>query len=116
VERSSFPGKRNPFDLTGYDSQSIVKGWLKAVEEFSKLTITYESDQLPAMMGIATIFQRCLNTGYIGGIWESDVVTGLLWRPHNYSRPRSLQNYQRQCPPLAPSWKASLDLIGKKTW
>jgi hypothetical protein len=57
----------------------VFDAWIEAVEEFSGLRLTYESDRLPALIGVATVFQDRLKTAYLAGIWETDLARGLLW-------------------------------------
>ncbi len=56
--------------------------WYRFVEAYTKLNITYDSDILPALAGLAKSFKDIGDTGnhYVAGIWEEDLLRGLLWR------------------------------------
>ncbi|KAL2072773.1 hypothetical protein VTL71DRAFT_12116 [Oculimacula yallundae] len=53
--------------------------WKDIVEEYSSLALTKESDRLPALSGLASLFLQKLGSLYLAGIWEDDLVSGLLW-------------------------------------
>jgi hypothetical protein len=54
--------------------------WMKIVEEYTSLDLTFQTDKLPAIAGVAKQFRRCLNnTRYMAGLWEECLVDGLLW-------------------------------------
>jgi hypothetical protein len=54
--------------------------WLRAVELYSSRKLTYETDKLPAISGlaaaVATIRARDV---YLAGLWKDDLIRGLLW-------------------------------------
>ncbi|KIJ31912.1 hypothetical protein M422DRAFT_266414 [Sphaerobolus stellatus SS14] len=51
------------------------------VEDYSLLDMTYESDRLPALAGLASRFANYFpkNERYLAGLWESNLVRDLLW-------------------------------------
>ncbi|ROW00770.1 hypothetical protein VMCG_06567 [Cytospora schulzeri] len=59
-----------------------MRDWYSLVERYMKRDLTYDSDRLPALSGIADAFQRTLTESgrYFAGIWEKDLIRGLLWR------------------------------------
>ncbi|KAK5125024.1 hypothetical protein LTR85_001215 [Meristemomyces frigidus] len=54
--------------------------WYKLVRQYTRRSLTYDTDMLPAASGIAKAFQAELRSEYIGGIWKDDLVYGLAWR------------------------------------
>lgn len=82
-----------------------MRDWYKLVEVYMKRDLTYDSDRLPALSGIANAFQRTLvGPGrYLAGLWESDLIRGLLWR---VDRPR----------PRDPSYKTALSSPPSWSW
>ena len=51
--------------------------WRKMVEAYTRKRLTYESDLLPALSGIAN---RIYDRGrYLGGVWESVLSDQLAW-------------------------------------
>jgi hypothetical protein len=49
------------------------------VMEYSKRYLSYQSDKLVAIMGIAELFRKKLKDRYIWGLWEKDLARGILW-------------------------------------
>lgn len=81
-----------------YSNSSILTGtlnWRNVVAEFSKRVLTYDTDKLPAMAGIASAFSRSIHGRYCAGLWMYNLPHDLIfaWRtpiiPSEY---------------LAPSW------------
>ena len=53
--------------------------WGTIVQEYSDLKLTFESDRLPALAGIARFVEKFSPGRYIAGIWEKDLPYQLLW-------------------------------------
>jgi hypothetical protein len=90
-------------DLT--DTQSFEmyrqKHWYNLVEEFTRLDLSYHSDRLVALSGLAAKLQGPSGE-YICGLWRSDFVQGLLW--HTRHIKYSIRPSHRQEAYMAPSW------------
>ncbi|EPE24720.1 hypothetical protein GLAREA_08573 [Glarea lozoyensis ATCC 20868] len=54
--------------------------WLKTLNEYGNRKLTYQSDRLPAMSGIASVVQRATSSEYVAGLWTDTFVLDLLWR------------------------------------
>src|SRR5436853_297567 len=59
--------------------------WPNIVEGFSRLDLTYASDRLSALYGLAESKLRATSTAsysdqYLFGLWRSDLLAGLLWQ------------------------------------
>lgn len=70
--------------------------WLQLVQTYSQLELSYKSDRLPALSGIAYLIGSKTKDEYIAGLWRGDIAAGLLW-------------YVWPCQPatstyIAPSW------------
>ncbi|KAH7358336.1 heterokaryon incompatibility protein-domain-containing protein [Plectosphaerella cucumerina] len=88
--------------------------WHQVVERFSGLEISYQSDRLPALAGIAKLIQAKTGNGYVAGHWRESLPSSLLWfRIHGTpalppppssqsSPPRPTGTVSRL--PDAPSW------------
>jgi len=84
------------YELSGSHSSTpywLLQGkprllWYRTVEEYSRLQLTFESDKMPALAGLA---QRVgsLRPGdrYIAGMWEASLVLDMLWRAGSLSGP-----------------------------
>lgn len=53
--------------------------WYRLVGEYSERSLTYASDKLPALAGVARTFARLTGYRYLAGLWEEDILMGLLW-------------------------------------
>jgi hypothetical protein len=59
--------------------------WTKIVQNYSYRRLSYASDRLPALDGIASEFNRILGQDhYLFGLWRNDLVHGLLWRENRF--------------------------------
>ena len=55
--------------------------WYHIVNLFSQRRLTYTSDKLAAVAGLATEFdEQGWCQGYLVGLWNSDLLRGLLWQ------------------------------------
>ncbi|KAI0474849.1 heterokaryon incompatibility protein-domain-containing protein [Xylaria cf. heliscus] len=79
------------------------KFWRTLISQFSDRDLTYPTDCLPALSGVATKFQRQLNWEYIAGLWKEDLPVSLIWavsrRKGDLSPPRTVHGEY-----IAPSW------------
>ncbi len=73
--------------------------WNSWVSEFSARKLSFSTDKLPAMAGIARSFAMKFRLRYVAGLWEENLISGLLWqRHHTTSKPVRFGNE------VAPSW------------
>ena len=90
------------------DLEDLPNLWLAVVVGFSKLSLTHETDRLPALSGMASRFCGSLLKTYLAGVWKEDIARALLW----YVGPHWKSTSSRPLPLRAPTWSwASLDLI-----
>ncbi|CAF9931227.1 MAG: hypothetical protein ALECFALPRED_004959 [Alectoria fallacina] len=54
--------------------------WSRLLEKYSKTTITFPTDRLVALSGLAQIMSEALGDRYRAGLWESILSSQLLWR------------------------------------
>jgi hypothetical protein len=73
--------------------------WYELLAQYSKMSLTLESDRLPTIAGLATRFRRNFRSTYLVGLWLEDVHRGLLWHPVYDSSFRASQSAA-----VAPSW------------
>ena len=66
--------KRNARSLNGYYV------WSRLLEKYSKTTITFPTDRLVALSGLAQIMSEALEDEYVAGLWKSILPSQLLWR------------------------------------
>jgi hypothetical protein len=84
---------------------SIMQLWSCIIWDFTRRGITYSTDRLPAILGIAKENYRHQEWTYLAGLWKEDIHMGLLWSTRDAAtRPRDY---------VAPSWSwAALDMQG----
>ena len=84
--------------------------WPSVVEEYTRLDLTFASDRLPALYGLAGARERVIKTPahknqYLFGLWRDNLLPGLLWQvgTRNYL---SADKYvsKRQPSSYAPTW------------
>ncbi|KAH7311066.1 hypothetical protein BKA65DRAFT_543093 [Rhexocercosporidium sp. MPI-PUGE-AT-0058] len=89
-----------------------LKGWFGVDSVFSKLEISFESDRLPAISGLATAMSKHFKKSYIAGIWGAELAQGLLWSKYRHQqsiRVRGMPKFG------VPTWTwASMELILSK--
>ncbi|KAK4444165.1 heterokaryon incompatibility protein-domain-containing protein [Podospora aff. communis PSN243] len=65
---------------------ALLTTWYLTVEIYSKTILTFETDRLPAVAGIAAKLSRILGLTYLAGMWIEDLAYGLCWVATNPSR------------------------------
>jgi Heterokaryon incompatibility protein (HET) len=83
------------------------KWWQELVNDYSALNLTFPSDRLPALSGIAKeYYKHRPSDRYIAGMWESSIYKDMLWRVKERNRNEKLIEWR------APSWSwVSVDSI-----
>ncbi|KAF2034031.1 HET-domain-containing protein [Setomelanomma holmii] len=78
-------------------SRKAYDDWYTTVQDFTKCDITYPTDRLPALAGLAQRQQSHVPDTYLAGLWEADILYGLAWGSNNPPE---------MCPAtyIAPSW------------
>ncbi|OCL13408.1 HET-domain-containing protein [Glonium stellatum] len=84
VDNPSSDVQNDEGQMGAEDRANIFKYWKDLVEGFTDRLLTYDSDVLPALSGLASMVQRKLTDDYLAGIWRNDLPMGLLW---SISRP-----------------------------
>lgn len=51
------------------------------VRQYSRAHLTYSSDRLPALSGIAARQQELTGDQYLAGLWRKSLITQLIWCP-----------------------------------
>ncbi|KAI1745447.1 heterokaryon incompatibility protein [Xylaria scruposa] len=81
----------------------ILELWRKLVMKYSRCALTYPSDKLVAIAGIAQLFRDATGDEYVAGLWKSRLIEMLEWR---VNKPKALRSSEYR----APSWSwASVD-------
>ncbi|GKU18943.1 unnamed protein product [Fusarium langsethiae] len=71
--------------------------WRDLIVQYSQKQITFRTDGLPAVAGLATEWSDKLTGRYLAGLWEKDLLNGLRWMPDEKDSEEELSY-------IAPSW------------
>ncbi|CAG8961989.1 hypothetical protein HYFRA_00014034 [Hymenoscyphus fraxineus] len=80
---------------------SICSLWLTIVEFYSGLSTTHSFNRLHAISGLAERLARLVSLHYAAGIWQEDIVRGLLWFSES-GHPRNQAATSKDY--IAPTW------------
>lgn len=55
--------------------------WYRLVEKYAERILTKSKDKLPAISGLAAMFQQSMDPRpeYVSGLWAEDLISGLAW-------------------------------------
>ena len=71
--------KRHVYMAAHSSQTKYYDRWLYLVQSYSRLELTYKTDRLPALSGIACLMASKTEDGYVAGLWKRDITAGLLW-------------------------------------
>ncbi|KAF5615443.1 het-domain protein [Fusarium sp. NRRL 52700] len=71
--------------------------WYDWMEIYTSRNLTRKSDRLPAVAGMASYVASLSGMKYKAGLWEEDILRGLMWR-------RGSAGYAERVPGGAPTW------------
>lgn len=77
---------------------TVYKCWYYLARQYSHRRLSYATDKLPALSGLAAEFRNFTGDSYLAGLWRGDLVGGLLWAASTTDRLRRTKEYR------APSW------------
>ncbi|QKD55452.2 uncharacterized protein FOBCDRAFT_138426 [Fusarium oxysporum Fo47] len=78
----------------------FYNGWYQLVAQFSNTQLTYETDRLYAIHGLASILIQRLKAEYFNGLFRTSLAEGLLWYHSNLEH----ESYKRPINAQLPSW------------
>ncbi|KAI1506061.1 heterokaryon incompatibility protein-domain-containing protein [Biscogniauxia marginata] len=79
--------------------------WSAYVNEYTRKQLTYTTDRLAAIAGVADTMKENASADYVGGLWRSELPLSLCWEINRYgSDPPNLLPSRRQQQYCAPSW------------
>jgi hypothetical protein len=85
--------------------KETLERWETIVQQYSQRQLTYPSDKLPALSGLASQYARLTDSRYLAGLWRENLAQLLLWSVDPQIAPRPVAPDYR-----APSWSwASID-------
>jgi len=57
-----------------------IGGWRKLLWAYGDRKLTKATDKLPAMSGLARLFEKRLKAQYVAGLWSTNLIEGLAWQ------------------------------------
>ncbi|KAL9111899.1 MAG: hypothetical protein Q9227_003749 [Pyrenula ochraceoflavens] len=80
--RDGKPGSLDRIPVSPSRKDDSVEVWPRIIEEFTARNITFPSDRLPAILGIASKLRRTTTCEgrYAAGHWENGLEFDLLWK------------------------------------
>ncbi|KAF3802584.1 hypothetical protein GCG54_00014291 [Colletotrichum gloeosporioides] len=101
---SVHPGimRKGQFLLLRYqeDGVSLHELWLGLLEAYSSRDLSYDSDLLPALSGLAKLWQSRGAGKYLAGFWNEYILESMVWQVLGLSP----SQIQRSTEYRAPSW------------
>jgi hypothetical protein len=93
--------------LQSLDTRAIYRAWCDVVERYTAMQLSFSSDILPAISGLAKVFHKHFGGQYIAGMWGVFLVYELAWKTMNP------QHCVRREPWVAPtfSWASVSHVI-----
>jgi hypothetical protein len=78
--------------------------WYKILEDYSGRSLTRPSDRLPALSGLARLFENRIGATYVAGLWRDAIVEGLSWQAVSMIDENGMVYPAQEESFIAPSW------------
>jgi len=65
--------------LLNGSEHDVVARWLEVVKDYTRLKLTFPTDKLPAVAGLARQFRQYRRGNYLAGLWNDSLFEDLLW-------------------------------------
>lgn len=78
-----------------------LTAFYSCVKDFTNRKLTYRTDKLPALSGLASAFHTPELGAYLAGLWEKDLMYGLNWGPQGHIPEDDTHDSGEY---IAPSW------------
>jgi hypothetical protein len=82
---------------------NLQQRWHRLVEEYTKLSMSYQGDVYPAISGLARVFHSRLQTRYCAGLWEGGFISDMVWHVQPTFETQDKWSARPE-PWRAPSW------------
>ncbi|KAF8849481.1 HET-domain-containing protein, partial [Acephala macrosclerotiorum] len=100
--KKSIAGHKQPeVDTVVAEESTSLGSWANIVEGYTKLDLTYESDRLPALAGLAEHIHHGHRGRYLAGLWEDSLAKDLVWHRLTWDPDR---DYPRPSNSTLPTW------------
>lgn len=96
---ADFLRKDQFIELRDFDeTPGLGKLWLNLLRRYSTLTLSYRSDLLPALSGLAKLWESRGAGKYLAGFWQGNILESIVWTLIGAGYPQRSREYR------APSW------------
>jgi len=68
------------FEAEIFHESELLECWFDIIHNYSERELTFSTDRLAALSGIASSIQKATGWTYVAGIWSERVLTCLCWR------------------------------------
>lgn len=92
---SNHPGSST---IEFFSLRQLFEVWYNTVNEYTRRELTFPSDKLPAIGGIAGAFQKLTDDTYLAGLWKSNLIHDLMWSSQPATCFKTVSEWR------APSW------------
>ncbi|KAI1302721.1 HET-domain-containing protein [Xylaria venustula] len=95
-----------------YDVLSHFDFWIQIIQNYTSRQLSFSTDVLPALSGLASEFHRATGDIYLAGLWRFNIIEGLSW---DRSRLETKPITQMLVHDIAPSWSWA-SVLGSKVF
>ncbi|EPE32141.1 hypothetical protein GLAREA_12223 [Glarea lozoyensis ATCC 20868] len=88
--------------------------WQSIIEQFTSRKVTYDTDRLPAIAGVASSMKPYTPDDYLFGLWKSELFTNLLWSTFILGNGHSRRNNSQYAPTWSWASVTSLVSLGRQ--
>jgi hypothetical protein len=105
-DRTNIPDLQTvvPERLENFTREQLENQWFSIMVEYGSRKLTYGTDLLPALAGLAAEFQSLLEDDYIAGLWRRNIARGLAWQATGYAGKLVRPRIPEQAVQHMPSW------------
>lgn len=72
------------------DDKDAMRTWYEVVRQYTSRSLSFDTDKLPTIAGLARRLAPHIQSRYIAGLWEQDILVGLCWCKMDHSSSPSL--------------------------
>lgn len=66
--------------LSKYDTEDLYFKWRDIIYQHAGKNITFTTDTLPALGGVASKWHQIVGGTYLAGLWSGDILRSLVWK------------------------------------
>ncbi|CAG9981159.1 unnamed protein product [Clonostachys byssicola] len=92
--------------VTNNIPESSYRAWNELLRGYDTREFTNQADALPAISGLARVFNKARQDTYLAGLWRKDILRGVLWATPKTEMDKTTLLRKLASPEIyiAPSW------------